>query len=136
MSEKVLARQRALCAALALLGAAALPLQAAAQQAVESNDAMTVVRDADTGKLRAATGQEMQAMQAAKAKMALRFTPAPTLQKYHPNGARGVRLTDEFMSSSVAVRNPDGSVQMQCLEPGHSALGPHAHAQASQPVTE
>lgn len=122
--------------ALAVLAACALP--AAAQQigATDSADAMTVVRDADSGKLRAATGQEMQAMQAAKAKMALRFAPAPTLQKYHPNGARGVRLTDEFMSSSVAVRNPDGSVQMQCLEPGHSALGAHAHPQANQPVTE
>jgi uncharacterized cupredoxin-like copper-binding protein len=146
MSEKLNSSQRWLQAAaisLALLGAAALPSLAAAQQigqpesAVESTDALTVVRDAETGKLRAATGQETQTMSlAAKAKSMLRVAPAATLQKYHRNGARGTRLTDEFMSSAVVVRNPDGSLTRECLEPGHSELGVHSHTQANQPVTE
>lgn len=127
-----------IAAGLAVLAGAACALPAAAQQIGDAAtaDAMTVVRDAHSGKLRAATSEEAQALHAARASMAPRMAPAPTLQKYHPNGARGVRLTDEFMSESVAVRNPDGSVQMQCLEPGHSAMGPHSHPQSIQPVTE
>jgi hypothetical protein len=38
------------------------------------------------------------------------------LEKFHARGARGVRLTDEAISSSVAVRNADGSIGMQCFE--------------------
>src|SRR3954469_11390806 len=128
MSEKLKSGQdwwQAAAAGVALLSVAALPLQAAAQQtnepaAVESASALTVVRDADTGKLRAPTAQELQELQSAAKAKAMRVAPAPTLQKYHPNGARGTRLTDEFMSSSVAVRNANGGVDMQCLEPGHS----------------
>jgi hypothetical protein len=75
--------------------------------------------------------------QIARARTMLRVARAPTLQKYHPNGARGTRLTDEFMSSSVAVRNADGGVNMQCLEPGHAAAVPHGiHSHTNRPVEE
>jgi hypothetical protein len=148
MSEKqktCLRGWKAVGAGLALLGAAALPSHAAAQQANQpagqaataSSDAITVVRDAETGKLRAPTGQELETLRVAAQARTVRATPASTQQKFHANGATGVRLTDEFVSTAVAVRNAKGGVDMQCLEAGHSAQGVHsAGSHANQPVEE
>jgi hypothetical protein len=121
MSQKHQSGQRLLCAAgitLALLGL--VSQSAVAQEApAPSNDSLTVVRDAETGKLRNATAAEHAALQAQAASRmrAARVAPqqAP-LEKFHARGARGVRLTDEAISSSVAVRNADGSIGMQCFE--------------------
>jgi hypothetical protein len=119
MSQKHKSGQRLLCAAgitLALLG---LVSQSAAAQeaAAPSNESLTVVRDPGTGKLRSATAEEHMALQAqAQSQSAGRMrtlrAPAPQAfqQKYHASGARGVRLTDEFVSSVRAVRQPDGSI--------------------------
>ena len=41
------------------------------------------------------------------------------------------------MSTSIAVRNAKGGVDMQCLEPGHSAHAAHsAVSHVNQPVEE
>jgi hypothetical protein len=123
MSQKHQSGQRLLCAAgitLALLG---LCQTATAQEAqdqqvqsipLQSVDSMTVVRDPATGKVRAATAEEQAALQAKAAKKMslMRAAPKPTLQKFHPNGARGVRLTDEFVSSVRAERKADGSLSI------------------------
>ena len=100
--------------AAALLG---LPLASLAQDAPTSVNTMTVVRDAETGKLRAPTAAEISALQlrAARSTSARAGTPAATQQKFHASGARGVRLTDEFMSQSVAVRRADGSIDASCV---------------------
>jgi hypothetical protein len=113
MSQKHHSGQRLLCAAgitLALLGL--VSQSATAQEAVQSNDALTVVRDPGTGKLRNATAEEHAALQAqANARVrTLRAAPQAFQQKYHASGARGVRLTDEFTSSVRAERQPDGSI--------------------------
>ena len=133
--------QRLLGAAAALaLCAYALPAaaQQAQQEAVESVDAQTVARDAATGKLRAATPEEQAELVAAKAAKLSRIAAKPTLQKFHASGAAGVRLTDEFLSSSTAVRTPDGKIQMICNEAhGDQAAAAHVHATAANtPVTE
>jgi len=116
---------------LALVGIAALPLQALAHdghaeaakpaqaQAPADANAQVVVRDAATGQLRAATPEEAQALHASRAgvatlrKSAVAATPQA---RFHPSGARGARLTDEFMSYSVVVRQPDGSLATLCFE--------------------
>lgn len=117
MSQKHLSRQRMLCAAgitLALLG---LATSASAQEApVQSADSITVSRDADTGKLRAATPEEVSAMKAASAARSARVAPKATLQKFHASGAGGVRMTEELLSQNVAVRQPDGSIAEQCFD--------------------
>jgi hypothetical protein len=148
MSEKLQACLRGwktIAAGLALLGAAALPAHAAdlqaeqpaEQAATAPADAITVVRDAETGKLRAPTAQELETLQQAGQAKKSRVAPAAPLQKFHPNGAIGVRLTDEFMSTAVVVRNAKGGLDMQCLEPGHSAQAAHsASSHATQPVEE
>lgn len=105
---------------LALLGLVLVSQFAVAQEApVQSNESLTVVRDAETGMLRAPTAAEYAALQAqasAGKARAARVAPQSFQQKYHANGARGIRLTEEFMSSSVAVRKPDGTVETQCFD--------------------
>jgi hypothetical protein len=115
---------------LALIGAAALPLQAAAHEhqapapsaAVESGSDARVVRDVVTGILRAPTAEESVVMEQQKAARARNFraAPQPTLQRFHANGARGARLTDEFMSSSIAVIK-DGTLDKQCFDSKEAA---------------
>lgn len=125
MSQSFKAIRRALHAGgicLALLSVVVIPLQALAQDshnhaAVESNDQLTVVRDAETGKLRAPTAQEHSVMQDKAAKHRDARIAAPRMQqKWHHSGAIGTRVTDEFMSTSVAVRKADGSVAQQCFD--------------------
>jgi hypothetical protein len=127
------------------LALCAIVLPAAAQEAqqevppgaVQPADAQTVSRDAATGKLRAATPEEQAALQALKATRQARVAPKPTLQKFHSTGAAGVRLNDEFLSSSVAVRTPDGKIEMICNEAhGSEPAMSHVHAAATTPVTE
>jgi hypothetical protein len=93
---------------------------AAAQEApVQSNESLTVVRDPETGKLRNATAEEHASLksQASAGKMrAARVAPQVFQQKYHASGARGIRMTEEFTTSAVAVKNADGSVGMQCFD--------------------
>jgi hypothetical protein len=144
MSQKHLSRQRMICAAgitLALLGLvsqSASAQEAPAQSNVQSTDSMTVVRDADTGKLRAATGAEATALKAAGAAKALRVAAKPTLQKFHKSGATGARLTDDFMSSNVAVRQPDGTLVEQCFDAHDAAQNAVAvaHVHTNKAETE
>lgn len=112
---------------LALAGVLALGAEASAHEQtppaapgarVESTSSMTVVRDAETGRLRAATAAEQQelAQSQGRARSLLRMAAPQPLQKFHSGGARGVRLTDEFMSAAVVVRQPDGSLAHQCFD--------------------
>lgn len=127
--------------ALALIGAAGVPAVAGAQAIEQKADAITVVRDAQSGKLRPATAEEQKALHNNNGNgngsgIAARASAVPTQQKFHSSGARGLRLNDEFMSSSVVTRTADGKVEMQCLEPGHNGMAPHAAHTSLQPVTE
>jgi hypothetical protein len=132
MSKKMIACLTAAGISLALLGAVA-PAQA--------QEALTVVRDADTGKLRGMTGEEHAAMQASKLtakKAGLRLAAPVAMQKFHASGARGARLTDDMLSSAVVVRQADGTLAKQCFE-SHGdadAAVQVAHTHATQYVTE
>jgi hypothetical protein len=126
----------ALCAA-ALPAVAQQAGQQVSEQAVQSTDAVTVTRDATTGKLRAATAEEQQALKAAKAKFAMRVAAPAPQQKVHASGARGARLTDEFLTSSVAVRQPDGTLKIQHGTTETADADAHAATHAhNTPVTE
>jgi hypothetical protein len=131
--------QRLLGAAGAGLALCAFALPASAQQAqqeaVQSVDSQVVTRDAETGKLRPATAAEQATLQSLKAMM--REAPKPTLQKFHSNGATGVRLTDEFLSAATVVRNADGKLETICTDAhGSQPAAAHVHTAANTPVTE
>lgn len=118
---------------LGLAIAAALPLAAQAHEAAApaaadtatsaapaaAKDSLVVVRDAETGKLRAATAEEHAALQAqvpaAKARVLLRAVAISPQMKLHSSGATGIRATDEMASQSVIVRGPDGKLIEACF---------------------
>lgn len=141
MSQKHPSGQRVLCAAgitLALLGlSAGAAAQEADQQGAES---LVVVKDAETGRLRAPTAAEAAAlkMQADAAKSMMRAAPQKPLSKVSRSGLRGFRVTDEMMSQSVAVRKPDGGIERQCFDShgaGADAVA-KGHVHSTQAVTE
>ncbi len=119
----------------ALAGVAALALPAMAQEApvqaaraeqaqssVTASSNQIVVRDAGTGQLRAASPEEANTLREQHATgRLLRVAPQSTLPRFHASGARGARLTDEFMSYSVVVRQPDGSLKEFCFESREAA---------------
>ncbi|WP_028103520.1 post-PEP-CTERM-1 domain-containing protein [Pseudoduganella violaceinigra] len=128
---------------LGLALAAALPLHAQEMETEQvAADKMTVVRDAETGKLRAPTAEELAALQPkVVAKTMLRAAvaaPAPRAQlKFHKSGATGARVTNEFMSSAVVVRNADGTLEKQCTDSheGAEAAAQAGHSHVNQHVT-
>ena len=129
MSLKVQSCRRLLGAGLALLALSGHAL-AQQEQSAPAADHITVVRDAETGKLRDATPAERAALQASGVRRTLRAAPQPVLQKYHASGAQGARLTDDFMSAAMAARKPDGKLETQCVEThgGDAKAAPHSHA--------
>ena len=94
MSLKVQTCRRLLGAGLALLGLGGQAL-AQQEQPARAADSITVVRDAETGKLRDATPAERAALQAANARRTLRAAPQPVLQKYHASGAQVSDLLEQ-----------------------------------------
>jgi hypothetical protein len=132
---------RAIALCLTVAGAFALPSASAQQaEALTSQDGAVVVKDAQSGKLRAATPEEHNALKSAPGqakKQMLRMAPKPTMNKYHGSGAAGVRLTDEFISTATVVRAADGSLVHQCVDAGgHANHAPHAATPAPTMVTE
>ncbi|MGI4719306.1 MAG: post-PEP-CTERM-1 domain-containing protein [Janthinobacterium lividum] len=147
MSQHRHSGQRLLCAAgiIALLGLAQPALaqeatQEAMREAPQAAESLTVVKDAETGKLRAPTAAEAATLkaQADAAKSRMRAAPQQVLSKVHRSGLRGFRVTDESMSMSVAVRKPDGSIERQCFDThgaGAEAVA-KGHVHTTQAVTE
>lgn len=101
-----------------------------------SADALRVVIDKETGKLRAPTAAEIKAAnKAAAAQSAGKVAQAPLLSR-KANGAQRVRLTDEFHSHSVAVVRADGTLDTQCYETKAAATQAMTSARMAQPVAK
>lgn len=123
-------RVSAVVACVAMAGATALPLRAAAQgkdavtersapaAAVDTTSNQIVIKDAATGALRAATPAEANTLMQSKGNVVelRRANHASPMSKSHWTGARGARLTDEFASYAVLVRQLDGSMVAACFE--------------------
>lgn len=113
---------------------AGLPLTASAQEGSAAQpgaqqQGMIVVRDAQTGQLRAPTAAESRALSPAPAmSAAMRATP-PALVA-HPNGAKQVRLGERSLVYSVVTRDADGKLHDQCVQ-GAAAAEKAVHAPAS-----
>lgn len=136
MSRSMFSLQQVL-GAIGLCAAAVLPAAAQEVQALQDTNSITVARDAETGKLRAATASEQASMNSAKAKTLMRkATPQPQ-QKVHASGARGVRLTDEMVAASalIAVRGADGKITVVHGDPESVAQGT-VQVPTNTPATE
>lgn len=119
---------------------AALAFPACAQQAeprqAQAQEGMVVVRDADTGELRAPTAEEARALHPrTNASAAGTAAPAPKMI-IGPGGRRSVQLGERHMVYSVVTRGADGKLEEQCVHGAHAAehalKGAHKHG-ATQP---
>jgi len=99
-------------------GAQSTPAEATAADSTPgpSADAQIVVKDGDTGKLRQATPEEARALHAGRANARAARGGAAMQPRSHWSGARGARLTDEFMSYTVVVKRADGKLVELCVE--------------------
>jgi len=102
-----------------LLAAACLP---AAAQAEPPGKASVVVRDAETGTLRAPTAAEMRALQPAPS-AAARSSAARAQSGIMtgPGGRRSVQLDERHMVYSIVTREADGSHGEGCVKGEHAA---------------
>ena len=141
---------KTITASIALLGIAATaaqPVQAAPPEQANAATASTpaqaqarrVVRDKETGKLRAPNDEELQALlEAEQADRKARGEPEPELAaagavavRQHANGMRSAVLGPEHMIYLKAQRTPDGKLVISHDKPGHE----HA-ARPTQRATE
>ena len=112
---------------LALVFAGVALAQAEAPAAAAASDSVAnqvVVRDAATGKLRAASAKEARDLSGERAAIPA-GQPLNTAPRVHVSGARGVRLSDEFLNHAVIARLPDGSVVEQCFHTPEEAAIAH-----------
>ncbi len=100
--------------AISLLAIAAMAPQAQAQQA------MTVVRDAETGKLRAPTAAEARALQGTSRARNQGGQAARPQSVLRPDGTRALDLGDRGLVYSVTTRNADGKLVKKCVKGDHA----------------
>jgi hypothetical protein len=111
-------------AALCLMAVCSLHAKAApAQDGPAGSDGMVVVRDPQTGKMRAPTPAELQALRAKTAQAGAALAAAPRAATLAPrsDGSRGVRLGDKTMVYEVVTRGADGKLSSQCVEGADAA---------------
>ncbi|MDQ2989429.1 MAG: hypothetical protein M3R60_10055 [Pseudomonadota bacterium] len=98
-------------AALLASGAFALPAAAA-----EPQEAMVVVRDANTGKLRPPTAAELRVLQQQKVLGLVKPEVEESLVTIRPNGTVHKHLGEKAMVYSVVRRDGRGKLGMQCVK--------------------
>ncbi|MDB5790667.1 MAG: hypothetical protein JWQ80_691 [Massilia sp.] len=110
---------------------AALPPKAGAQpQPQQGQQGMVVVRDAQTGQLRAPTPAEMRALAPPSASASMSAPSQPALVT-HPGGSRHVRLGERGLVYTVVKRGADGKLDEQCVHgaaAAEKALAPSTSA--------
>jgi hypothetical protein len=87
---------------------------------------MVVVRDPQTGALRAPTADEARAL---LGNTAQRKAPAQHVETVGPGGSRKVQLGRSGLVYNVTKRAPDGTLHEQCVDgehAAHAALTPDA----------
>ena len=87
-----------------------------------AQEAMTVVRDSQTGKLRPPTPAERRALQPPpRHSMTLTPLDKPT-STLRPDGTRAIKLGERGMVYSVMKRHPDGTLLGLCVRDEGEAL--------------
>lgn len=112
-------------AALAALASPTAAAQEAQRESAPSpspsQQGMVVVRDAETGQLRAPTSAEARALHPrTNASAAREAAPAPRII-IGPGGGRSVQLGERQMVYSVVTRDAEGKLAEQCVHGEHAA---------------
>jgi hypothetical protein len=87
-------------------------------KAQEAGKGMVVVRDPQTGKMRAPTPEELRVLRAKAPPSAAALSGAPQQPKSltRRDGARGVRLGEKSLVYDVVTRGADGKLSSQCVQ--------------------
>lgn len=106
----------------ALCALALFSLQAKAQEQ-DTSSGMVVVRDAQTGKMRAPTPDELRALRAKAPPPSAAMAGTPQTQSLtnRRSGARGVRLGEKNLVYEVATRGADGKLTSECVHGADAA---------------
>jgi hypothetical protein len=117
----------------ALCVLASLSMHARAQ---ETREGMVVVRDPQTGKMRAPTPEELRELRA-KAPPAAAMAGAAQQNRAlsRRDGARGVRLGERTMVYEVVTRGEDGRLSSRCVQ-GEAAADAALQHPAAAPNKE
>jgi len=96
-------------AGLCLFMLSAAPVRAAGQ------DGMVIVKDPQTGKMRAPTPDELKALRAKTPQAALQGGTARPAVTHRTDGSHGVRLGEKSLVYEVVTRDADGKLTSQCV---------------------
>jgi hypothetical protein len=118
----------ALCAALSFPAAA--QEQSTTAQSGMAQSGMVVVRDPQTGELRAPTAAESRALAPQGPSASIRAQSTTPALVTHPGGARQVRLGERGLVYSIVTRGADGKLDEHCVQ-GEKAADKAVHAPAS-----
>jgi hypothetical protein len=104
-------------AAMVLLASVTMHAKAQSKGAEQGQEGMVVVKDPQTGKMRAPTPEELRALRA-KAPPPASLTGAPRQPKSltRRDGARGVRLGEKTLVYDVVTRGEDGKLSSHCVQ--------------------
>jgi hypothetical protein len=114
---------------LTVLPCAALCAALASPSAAQEQSGMVVVRDAQTGQLRAPTAAESRALAPPARSSAAMAAPSTPTVVTHPGGSRQVKLGERSLVYSVVTRDADGKLHDQCVQ-GAAAADKAVHAPA------
>jgi hypothetical protein len=110
-------------AAVVVLASLTMHAKAQTRDGEGGQEGMVVVKDPQTGKMRAPTPQELRALRAKAPPPAasLTGTPQQTKSLTRRDGARGVRLGEKTMVYDVVTRGEDGKLSSHCVQGADAA---------------
>ncbi len=110
---------------LTLAALAALTAATMLAPPVHAQSGMVVVRDAQTGELRAPTAAEASALLGTSG--AQRKAPTQHVETIGPGGSHKVQLGRSALVYSLVTKNADGTLAEQCVNGEHAAHAALAH---------
>lgn len=96
--------------------AAAVAAAAGLPAAAWADEGAVVVRDAETGALRAPTAAEAAALRAKSPDALRRTAPAEVQVRQLPNGGIKATVPESLMQYTVVQRRADGTLERQCVQ--------------------
>jgi hypothetical protein len=119
--------------ALCVLATLSMHARAQTKESGTGQDGMVVVRDAQTGKMRAPTPQELRELRARAPRPAAAVAGTPPQPKALTgrHGAHGVRLGEKTLVYDVVTRGEDGALSSQCVQ-GEDAARHALHTDHAQ----
>jgi hypothetical protein len=120
-------------AALCVLATMSMHARAQTKESSTGQEGMVVVRDAQTGKMRAPTPQELRELRARAPRSAAAVSGTPQQPKALSgrHGAHGVRLGEKTLVYDVVTRGEDGKLSSQCVQ-GEDAARHALHTDHAQ----